>query len=173
SVRARLWRRVRFDAARIYWDVLSRRGIRLPRIPMLVSTDRPWSTAQMEAQDLCSDNDRFLDLSGCCFAARGERKTVVSRLAARLGVRHYCDCRTHLLFLRLQAGVPAQGGDSLRKEAATNRPRPGVGRKRGEFNNVSSVRQHYCPDNRKREQDNSKSGCEVWVACNSDLPLKK
>ena len=33
--------------------------------------------------------------------ACGERKTVLSRLAACLGIRHYCDGGAHLLLLRL------------------------------------------------------------------------
>jgi hypothetical protein len=52
------------------------------------------------AQNLRGDDRRILDLPNIGFGACRDRKTVVSPLAACLGLRHYWDCRSYLLFLR-------------------------------------------------------------------------
>jgi len=54
----------------------------------------------------------FLIFLAAALLLAASGKQLFSQLAARLGIRHYCGCPTHLLFLRLQAGVQTQDGDS-------------------------------------------------------------
>src|SRR5882724_7305989 len=69
-----------------------------------IQTSNPRS-GRMSAQNLRGDDRRILDLPNIGFGACRDRKTVVSPLAACLGLRHYWDCRSYLFFLGLQTGV--------------------------------------------------------------------
>src|SRR5882757_8628801 len=71
----------------------------LPTARNGIPTSNPRS-GRTSAQNLRADDRRILDLPNIGFGACRDRKTVVSPLAACLGLRHYWDCRSYLFFLR-------------------------------------------------------------------------